>query len=354
MPRLPPQILRRAFNISPELRTLLPACRDLDSAKNELRWIRQHVDAANRHGKSRHRLLQLCHRRGQGEPLQYLLGSQPFGTLDIKCAPGVLIPRPETEAYVCHLLDLLRDGRLLGRPAASPEQLRIVDFCTGTGCIPLLLFAELQTVVKTLDIRGIDVSTKALDLAQSNVARNIQQGHMRPPTEEQCLNFTHADVFDDQSIQALGISAWDVLISNPPYIAEDVWHHGRGQLGLSVKRHEPRLALVPGKHLPQPPPGLHAEDIFYGRLLDVAETLQPKVILLEIGDRNQARRVIEYCAKHKFSAQARMEVWRDWPDLEPDEEDFRHFLISRKESKDVTVPIKGSGHVRCIVIKRDI
>jgi len=316
--------------------------------------MRQHVDATYRPEKSRHRLLQLCHRRGQGEPLQYLLGSQPFGSLDIKCAPGVLIPRPETEAYVCHLSDLLRNGRLLGRSAASSEQLRIVDFCTGTGCIPLLLFAELQKVVKTLDVRGIDVSTKALDLAHTNVARNIQQGHIHPPTEEQRLSFAHADVFDNQTIRTLGTSDWDVLISNPPYIAEDVWHHGRGQLGLSVKRHEPRLALVPGKHLPQPPNGLQAEDIFYGRLLDIAETLQPKVILLEVGDRNQARRVIEYCAKHRFSAQARMEVWRDWPDLEPDEGEVRHFLISRKESRDVTVPIKGSGHVRSIVIRRDI
>lgn len=352
MPRLPPQLLRRAFSISPELSTLLPACRDLQSAKNELRWIKEHVEATTHVERRRSHLLRLCGRRGRGEPLQYVLGSQPFGSLDIKCSPGVLIPRAETEAYVCHLLDLLKTGQLLGQPAKSLERLNILDFCTGTGCIPLLLFAELQKIVKTIEVRGIDVSPQALDLANANLARNVRQCHMAWPSDKHRLSFEPADVFDDQSIQALATSNVDIIISNPPYVAEDVWNHGRGQLGLSVKRHEPRLALVPGGHLPKAPKGLEAEDVFYARLLDVAETLQPKLLLLEIGDRHQARRVVEYCAHHPFSARADLEVWRDWPDLEPREGEVRHFLIPRKEGREDTVPIKGSGNIRSILINR--
>lgn len=352
MPRLPPQLLRRAFNTSPELRTLLPACRDLQSAKNELRWIKEHIDATTHADSRRGSLLQLCGRRGLGEPLQYVLGSQPFGSLDIKCTPGVLIPRPETEAYVIHLLDLLKSGQLLAQPAASLEELRVIDFCTGTGCIPLLLFAELQKSTKALDVRGVDISAQALQLSNANVTRNVQRRLMTAPSNKHRLSFEHGDVFEDRDMQALRTSKLDVMISNPPYIAEDVWNHGRGQLGLSVKRHEPRLALVPASHLPQAPNGLQAEDIFYSRLLDVAETLRPKILLLEIGDHHQARRVVEHCAKHSFSAQADLEVWRDWPDLEPSKGEVRHLLIPRKGNREDAVRIKGSGNIRSILINR--
>lgn len=353
MPRLPPTLLRRAFNISPELRTLLPACRDISSAKNELRWIKEHIDATAPMEAKRSRLLKLCGRRGRGEPLQYVLGSQPFGFLDIKCAPGVLIPRPETEAYVCHLVGLLKNGQLLSQKATSLEQLTILDFCTGTGCIPLLLFAELKASLKSLNVRGIDISTTALELAHSNVSHNFPRHHQIDRPSRHHLSIEHADVFSDQDVQGLAHSKPDIMISNPPYIAEDVWNHGRGQLGLSVKRHEPRLALVPGKHLPPAPEGLQAEDIFYSRLLDIAETLQPKVLLLEIGDKDQARRVVEYCASHRFAAKATLEVWRDWPEVKPSHGEVRHILIPRKGDRGtLTVRVQGSGNVRSILINR--
>lgn len=106
MPRIPPSTLRRAYQISPHAATLLPASRDLPSALNELRWIREHVQQQLRQEKppftsssirsssiaERHVAL-LCQRRGRGVPLQYVLGTQPFGNLEILCRPGVLIPR---------------------------------------------------------------------------------------------------------------------------------------------------------------------------------------------------------------------------------------------------------------------
>lgn len=94
MPRIPPSIFRRAHQLSPHAATLLPVCRDVPTAANELRWIREHAQmlcpspaAAGQHVAS------LCRRRGRGEPLQYVLGTQPFGNLEMKCRRGVLIPR---------------------------------------------------------------------------------------------------------------------------------------------------------------------------------------------------------------------------------------------------------------------
>jgi methylase of polypeptide subunit release factors len=95
MPRLPHSLLLRAK--SPLLRLILRGTRTLDSATNEFRWLKEHVQESVKPSTcprlSRQRLLKLCQRRARGEPLQYILGSQPFGDLDIKCRPGVLIPR---------------------------------------------------------------------------------------------------------------------------------------------------------------------------------------------------------------------------------------------------------------------
>lgn len=284
--------------------------------------------------------------------MQYVLGSQPFGSLDIKCKSGVLIPRPETEAYVCHLVDLLKSGALLGQRPASYDALRVIDFCTGTGCIPLLLFSSLQRSVQSLDVRGIDISPVALRLARANVEHNVGQGYMSPPNERLQVSFAKGDVFSDSDIQAIGASTWDVMVSNPPYVAKDVWDHGRGQLGYSVRKYEPRLALVPGGHLPSAPKGLHPEDVFYARLLDVASILRPKALLLEIGDREQAYRVVTHCATHKSCVGCEVQVWRDWPDLEPESGEDICFRIRPGKSWEQDVPIRGSGNIRSILIRR--
>jgi methylase of polypeptide subunit release factors len=94
MPRLPPSLFWQAKReISPLAAQLLPACRDLQSAANELRWIREHVRNTKSPIPPGLRVWNLVEERGKGIPLQYVLGSQPFGDLDIKCRPGVLIPR---------------------------------------------------------------------------------------------------------------------------------------------------------------------------------------------------------------------------------------------------------------------
>lgn len=94
MPRLPPSLFWRASKeISPLAPRLLPVCQDLPSVANELRWIREHVQSTRSPVPDGLRFWSLVEKRATGVPLQYVLGNQPFGDLDILCRRGVLIPR---------------------------------------------------------------------------------------------------------------------------------------------------------------------------------------------------------------------------------------------------------------------
>lgn len=100
MPRLPISLLRRARAQDPLLLPLLRTCRDLESARNELRWLRENVEAKVVRNKAsrgdvamRKHLRKDCLERGRGRPLQYILGTEYFGELELLCRPGVLIPR---------------------------------------------------------------------------------------------------------------------------------------------------------------------------------------------------------------------------------------------------------------------
>ena len=93
MPRLVWSILRHAYNIDPLLPRLLATCGDLCSARNELRWLREHAVATTARPQWHRTLRMLIAERASGKPLQYVLGNQPFGDLEVLCEKGVLIPR---------------------------------------------------------------------------------------------------------------------------------------------------------------------------------------------------------------------------------------------------------------------
>jgi methylase of polypeptide subunit release factors len=100
MPRLHPRIFHHARKIDPLLPLVLQATRDLASAKNELRWLKEFITTQHQHPSdqihqdlSNRRLRKLCIDRSRGKPLQYILGSEYFGDLEIACEKGVLIPR---------------------------------------------------------------------------------------------------------------------------------------------------------------------------------------------------------------------------------------------------------------------
>lgn len=103
MPRIATSLLRRAKHIDCLLPPLLGVTRDLDAAANELRWLREHVDAVALRRNSRRKsnnqvnknaiLRDLVKQRARGVPLQYLLGTEFFGDLELKVRRRVLIPR---------------------------------------------------------------------------------------------------------------------------------------------------------------------------------------------------------------------------------------------------------------------
>ncbi|KAI1337522.1 S-adenosyl-L-methionine-dependent methyltransferase [Xylariaceae sp. FL0016] len=363
MPRLAPQLIWRAHATSPHLVALLPACRDLTSARNELRWIREHVlsrcagssleqrslgDRRSRWTRSREgvedEIAALCRRRGRGEPLQYVLGSQPFGDLEIRCRPGVLIPRPETEAWCYEAVG--RIGRVLEREDGAAERgLRVLDLCSGSGCISLLLYALLRQRLgdSGVQVTGLDIEPRAVKLARENLLLNTDRQGMQDARGS--IRFENADVFCDGWIDSIAqewTSSIDVLVSNPPYISSQGFERDTGR---SVRNHEPRLALVPELSLPFFP-GRSPEDVFYARLLEIADILRPRTAVFEVGDLKQAMRVAEM-GQRGYQGWETIEIWRDWPDLTPASDEVDTTQVGQME-----VPVKGSGHGRAVFFQR--
>lgn len=161
-------------------------------------------------------------------PLQYILGTQPFGNLTIKCKRGVLIPRLDTEEWCFELIDCLRNSL-----KTADQKLRVIDVCTGTGCIPLLLQDELQKSLRepgNLELLGIDISQCAIDLAEENMALNFKSSN---------TSFERGNLF-----QLGKIKETDLVVSNPPYIPQrEMTPHTRRGLEKSVYLYEPHLAL---------------------------------------------------------------------------------------------------------------
>lgn len=161
----------------------------------------------------------MVERRAAGEPLQYITGRQEFYGLEFEVTPDVLIPRPETELLVEKALELLRE---------CDDAPSICDVGTGSGCIAVTLLHERKPPVAR--VTGLDISPAALEVAARNAARhNVRER----------LDLVASDCF---AALAGGRARFSMIVSNPPYIAEDAI------VGLQreVRFFEPRLALTPG------------------------------------------------------------------------------------------------------------
>lgn len=157
----------------------------------------------------------LLEKRMHGEPVAYLVGHKEFWSLDFVVTPEVLIPRADTELLVEVALELLE----------SKKNMRILDLGTGSGAIALSIASERPdaTVIAT------DVSSEALKLAKLNAKHN----HIA--NVEFALGDWFEAIANDVNV------AFDMIVSNPPYIANFDPHLSRGDL-----RFEPNKALVSG------------------------------------------------------------------------------------------------------------
>lgn len=146
------------------------------------------------------------------EPVQYVLGTAHFYGLDLDVDERVLIPRPETEELV-YLALKEHEGR---------GNLHVLDICTGSGCIPLALAANLHQA----KVYGLEVSEGALEVARANAAK-----YNLPVT------WLHADIFEP--VSGINPNSLDIITSNPPYVLEEE----KLQMRENVLQYEPHLAL---------------------------------------------------------------------------------------------------------------
>lgn len=160
------------------------------------------------------RLDRLVEQRVQSRvPIQYLVGSVVFYGLDVAVTPAVLIPRPETETLVAGIVATYR------RVGVEPR--RILDIGCGSGCIALALAHEFRSA----QVVGWDVSESALAVAHANAERNGIANAI----------FERVDVFDCVPLER----RFDLIVSNPPYIAADEYAQLEPEL-----HHEPRVSLT--------------------------------------------------------------------------------------------------------------
>ena len=160
-----------------------------------LRWLELHID--------------------ERMPLQYLIGWVPFGEVKIITRPPILIPRPETEEWTLKLIEQLRT---VHRP------LTILDLCAGTGCIAIALAKAFPVAT----VYATDINPAAIELIKENCENNQVAN----------VHAVQSDLFTDLRQDLV----FDLIVSNPPYIAQAEW----ASLDSSVTEWEDKRALVAG------------------------------------------------------------------------------------------------------------
>ncbi|MBU1424486.1 MAG: peptide chain release factor N(5)-glutamine methyltransferase [Gammaproteobacteria bacterium] len=161
----------------------------------------------------------LLQRRLQGEPVAHILGEREFFGLSFRVTPGTLIPRPETELLVELAL------KYLTSPQPSPEKgegIRVLDLGTGSGAIALSIAHSRPDVA----VMAVDASEAALEVARENAQR---------------LGIANVRFLQSDWFSALAGQRFDLIVSNPPYIAAGDAHLTQGDV-----RFEPMSALASG------------------------------------------------------------------------------------------------------------
>ncbi len=275
---LPPQSAGQATlgEMIDEARRLLEQA-GIESAGQEAFWIVEHVLRLPVHHMvtDRERLLSpvelaaargLVMRRAGREPLQYILGTQEFCGLEFHVDRAVLIPRPETELLVEYAAQRI----------PAERKAIIVDVCTGSGCIAVAI-ARKRPHARLI---ATDLSIPSLAVARQNAVYHAVGER---------ITWLEGDLLGAMAGQGLEGQV-DLILSNPPYIAEADW----ATLQPEVRLFEPRGALVAG------PQGTELHE----RLLhESGRYLSPGgALILEIGagQARALRRIVEQTPGYKF------------------------------------------------------
>ncbi|MBR1873184.1 MAG: peptide chain release factor N(5)-glutamine methyltransferase [Bacteroidales bacterium] len=164
----------------------------------------------------------------KGEPIQYVLGRCEFFSYTFNVNPSVLIPRPETELLCREAVNVLgRLQRMRGAYGKSAVPLRVVDFCTGSGCLAW----SLALSVPGVRVVATDISEEALAVASGQPFKALlkEKGAVAP-------QFVKADLLDPSQLPE---GPFDMIVSNPPYIMEEE----RSIMHSNVLDWEPSIAV---------------------------------------------------------------------------------------------------------------
>jgi len=204
----------------------------------------------------------LLARRLNHEPIAYILGTWEFFSLEFTCRAPILVPRPETEHLVEAALAHLKRG--------GGDTPHVLDLCTGSGCVAVAISVNAPGA----RIRATDLNPSALLLAGENAARHGT-----------AITFHGGDLFE--ALPQDDVGAFDVIVSNPPYVEEDAWK----TLPLVIQKHEDPAALLAGAA------GL---DVIQRIIAEAGSRLRPGGLLaLEIGE-SQFEAVDALMAQHGF------------------------------------------------------
>jgi protein-(glutamine-N5) methyltransferase, release factor-specific len=201
---------------------------------------------------------ELIDRRSNGEPVQYIMGSQEFMGLEFIVNENVLIPRQDTETLVEDALEIINTGTLRGEDMdVKRKEWDILDLCTGSGAIGV----SLARIANKVNVTCSDISEGAIKVAKENAQKH---------GVAKSVKFEQGDLFKPFS-KHFRKQKFDMIISNPPYIKSSVI----STLQKEVCEHEPLSALDGGES------GLD----FYERIVSgVGSHLRKSgVLLLEIG-----------------------------------------------------------------------
>ncbi len=210
------------------------------------------------------------------KPVQYVLKEAWFYKMRFYVNENVLIPRPETEELVEWIV---RDIRSL-KPGKQNPKLKILDIGTGSGCIAISIKTELENS----DVASVDVSKKALSVANKNAVALRTQ-----------INFLQID-FLDESIWN-NLSVYDLIVSNPPYIPEGE----ANTLEKNVTGFEPEVALFVADNNPF---------IFYEKIIKFAKThlTSNGRVYAEIHE-NYSKDVQQIFLKNNFQTEIRKDIY---------------------------------------------
>lgn len=171
------------------------------------------------------------------QPIQYVTGSAFFWKYYFHVDENVLIPRPETEELVKHIIDNVRSSK------KHEDKLKILDIGTGSGCIAISLKKELPNS----EVYAIDSSEHAINVAKQNASKLEAE-----------INFVNSDVFSDHNL--FENHSFDIIVSNPPYVTENE----KQFMNKNVLLYEPKNAIFVSNEQPI---------IFYKRIADLSNKL---------------------------------------------------------------------------------